>query len=101
MQRPPSAEPLALSRSVPAIDDHQHLHRLRSGEGWPFSYWDTPQQPVRSSKQLEKGWSGSRMRVMGKHIRKSDDTILEVRPVGDYDNVHYVRVGTLRNKLAE
>jgi hypothetical protein len=32
---------------------------------------------------------------------QSDDTILEVRPIGDYDKVHYVRVGTLRNKSAE
>jgi hypothetical protein len=37
----------------------------------------------------------------GKAHPQSDATILEVRPVGDYDNVHYVRVGTLRSKSVE
>jgi hypothetical protein len=37
----------------------------------------------------------------GKAHPQSDDTILEVRTVGEYDNVHYVRVGSLRNKVAE
>jgi hypothetical protein len=37
----------------------------------------------------------------GKAHPQSDDTILEVRPVADYENVHYVRVGSLRNKVAE
>jgi len=32
----------------------------------------------------------------GKAHPQSDDTISEVRPVGDYENVYYVRVGTLR-----
>ena len=36
----------------------------------------------------------------GKAHPQSEDTILGVRPVGDYDNVHYVRVGTLRNEVA-
>jgi hypothetical protein len=37
----------------------------------------------------------------GKGHPQSDDTILEVRPVADYDNVHYVRVRTLRKKGAD
>jgi hypothetical protein len=37
----------------------------------------------------------------GKAHPRSGAAILEVRPVGDYDNVHYVRVDTLRNKSAE
>jgi hypothetical protein len=35
-------------------------------------------------------WPGLRMRATGKAHPQSDDTILEVRPVSDYDNVHYV-----------
>jgi hypothetical protein len=34
----------------------------------------------------------------GKAHPQSDGTILEVRPVGDYDNVHYLRVGTVRER---
>jgi hypothetical protein len=37
----------------------------------------------------------------GKAHPQSDDTILEVRPVANYEKVHYVRVGSLRNKVAE
>jgi hypothetical protein len=37
----------------------------------------------------------------GKSHLQSDNKILEVRPVADYNSVHYVRVGTLRNKSAE
>jgi hypothetical protein len=34
----------------------------------------------------------------GKAHPQSDATILEIRPVGDYDKVHYVRVGTVRGR---
>jgi hypothetical protein len=32
---------------------------------------------------------------------QSDDTILEVRSVGNYENVYYVRVGTPRKNVVE
>jgi hypothetical protein len=37
----------------------------------------------------------------GKAHPQSNDTIFEVRPVGNYDDVHYVRVGTVRERAAE
>jgi hypothetical protein len=66
-----------------------------------ISSWDTLRLPSLFSKLRVKGLDWFEDASHGKAHPQSDDTILEVRPVGDYDNVHYVWVGTLRNKSVE
>jgi len=44
---------------------------------------------------------GSEIQAMVRLHPQSNNTILEMRPVANYDAVHYVRVGTVRERAAE